>query len=112
MRRIAKRCLVLGLDSTPPRLLFDEYVAELPNLGRFRYVPVSDKAPTGPVTAPPDEIIETEGFDMLKAELTEFGRSITGKRPYPVDIDQVLHGMAVFDAVVRSAKSQNVEIVQ
>jgi hypothetical protein len=68
-------------------------------------------APTGPVTAPPDEIIESEAFDMLNAELVEFGRSIAGKRPYPVDIDQVLHGMSVFDAVVRSAKSQKIEIV-
>ena len=83
-----------------------------PNLARFRFVPVSTVAPSGPVTAPPDETIESESFDMLNAELTEFGRSIAGKRPYPVDIDQVLHGMAVFDAVVRSAKSQKIEIVQ
>ena len=72
-----------------------------PNLARFRYVPISTVAPTGPVTAPPDEIIETPAFDMLNAELVEFARCIDGKRPYPVAIDQVLHGMAVFDAVVQ-----------
>jgi predicted dehydrogenase len=82
-----------------------------PNLARFRFVPVSTVAPTGPVTAPPDEIIDTEAFDMLNAELVEFGRCIAGKRPYPVAIDQVLHGMSVFDAVVKSAKSQNIEAV-
>jgi predicted dehydrogenase len=82
-----------------------------PNLARFRFVPVSTTAPTGPVTAPPDEIIESEAFDMLNAELVEFGRCIAGKRPYPVDIDQVLHGMSVFDAVVRSGKSQKIEFV-
>ena len=76
-----------------------------PNLARFRFVPVSTVAPTGPVTAPPDEIIETPAFDTLNAELVEFARCIDGKRPYPVAIDQVLHGMAVFDAVVRSGKS-------
>ena len=32
-----------------------------PNLARFRFVPVSTVAPTGPVTAPPDEIIEQPG---------------------------------------------------
>ena len=32
-----------------------------PNLARFRFVPVSTVAPTGPVTAPPDEIIESAG---------------------------------------------------
>jgi predicted dehydrogenase len=82
-----------------------------PNLSRFRFVPVSTAAPTGPVTAPPDEIIDSEGFDMLNAELVEFGRCIAGKRPYPVKIDQVLHGMSVFDAVVKSAKTQKIEAV-
>jgi predicted dehydrogenase len=83
-----------------------------PNLARFRYVPISTEAPTGPVTAPPDEIVETPAFDMLNAELIEFARCIEGKRPYPVDIDQVLHGMAVFDAVVRSAHSRAIEKVE
>ena len=41
---------------------------------------------------------------MLNAELVEFGRCIEEKRPYPVAIDEVLHGMSVFDAVVRSAR--------
>jgi predicted dehydrogenase len=83
-----------------------------PNLARFRFVPVSTVAPTGPVTAPPDEIIETPSFDMLNAELVEFGRCIAEKRPYPVAIGQVLHGMAVFDAVVRSGKSGKIEPVE
>ncbi len=83
-----------------------------PNLARFRFVPVSTVAPTGPVTAPPDEIIETPAFDMLNAELVEFARCIEQKRPYPVAIDQVLHGMAVFDAVVRSGKSGQIEKVE
>jgi len=82
------------------------------NLSHFRFVPVSTVAPTGPVTAPPDEIIETEAFDMLNAELVEFARCIEQKRPYPVDIDQVLHGMAVFDAVVRSGLSGKIEKVE
>ncbi|MBX9847328.1 MAG: Gfo/Idh/MocA family oxidoreductase [Xanthobacteraceae bacterium] len=82
-----------------------------PNLARFRFVPVSTVAPTGPVTAPPDETIDSESFDMLNAELVAFGRCIAERRPYPVDIDQVLHGMSVFDAVVRSAKSGKIEAV-
>jgi predicted dehydrogenase len=85
-----------------------------PNLQRFRYVPVSTVAPTGPVTAPPDEIIEHPNFDQLdtlNAELVEFARCIKEKRPYPVAVDQVLHGMAVFDAVVRSATSGKIEPV-
>jgi len=83
-----------------------------PNLARFRYVPISTEAPTGPVTAPPDEIIEYPAFDMLNAELIAFARCIAKKQPYPVPIDQVLHGMAVFDAVVRSAQTGTIERVE
>ncbi len=42
---------------------------------------------------------------MLNAELIEFARCIRDKRAYPVGIDDVLHGMAVFDAAVESAKT-------
>jgi predicted dehydrogenase len=82
-----------------------------PDLSRVRFVPTSTVAPTGPITAPPDEIIDSGAFDMLHAELVEFARSIEQKRPYPVPVDQVLHGMAVFDAVVRSSKSGKIEPV-
>jgi predicted dehydrogenase len=74
-------------------------------LQRFRFVPMSKQAPDGPVIAPPDQIIDHPGFNMLNAELVEFARCIRDKRPYPVGDDDVLHGMAVFDACVESAKS-------
>jgi predicted dehydrogenase len=82
-----------------------------PNLARFRFVPTSDVAPTGPVTAPPDEISEHASFDMLNAELTAFARAIHERTPYPVAIDEVLHGMSVFDAIVRAGQSGQVEAV-
>jgi predicted dehydrogenase len=75
------------------------------SLQQMRFVPLSQRAPTGPMTAPPDEIIDHPGFDMLNAELTEFARCIRDKQEYPVSIDDVLHGMAVFDAAVKSAES-------
>jgi predicted dehydrogenase len=82
-----------------------------PNLARFRFVPTSVEAPTGPVTAPPDEISEHAGFDMLNAELTAFARAIREHTPYPVSIDEVLHGMSVFDAIVRAGRSRQLEAV-
>jgi predicted dehydrogenase len=82
-----------------------------PNLGRVRFVPTSTEAPTGPITAPPDEIIDSAAFDMLNAELVAFARSIEHKTPYLVPIDQVLHGMAVFDAIVESGKTGKIEPV-
>jgi predicted dehydrogenase len=82
-----------------------------PNLARLRFVPTSVEAPTGAVTAPPDEISEHTGFDMLNAELTEFARAIRERTPYPVAIDEVLHGMSVFDAIVRAGRSGQIEAV-
>src|SRR5437588_2859267 len=82
-----------------------------PDLHSFRFVPTSEQPPTGAVMAPADEISEHSGFDMLNAELTEFARAIREKKPYPIPIDDILHGMSTFDAIVRSAKSGNVEPV-
>jgi predicted dehydrogenase len=75
-------------------------------LQSFRFVPTSDRPPDGPVTAPLAEHLDFAGFDMLNAELTAFARAIVDKTPYPVPLADVLHGMAVFDAVVRSAKTK------
>jgi len=82
-----------------------------PNLQSFRFVPISTQAPTGPITAPPDELSEHKGFDMLNAQLTAFARAIRDKTPYPVPIEDVLHGVSVFDAIVRAGKSGQVETV-
>jgi predicted dehydrogenase len=75
-----------------------------PDLSRFRFAPTATAAPTGPVPAPPDEILQFSGFDMLHAEMMAFARAIRDSACYPVPIADVLHGMAVFDAVVESAR--------
>jgi predicted dehydrogenase len=83
-----------------------------PNLQTFRFVPTSVEAPTGPVTAPADEISEHPAFDILHAELTAFARAIRERTPYPVAIEEVLHGMSVFDAIVESARSNTIVTVK
>ncbi len=75
------------------------------DLSGFLFAPAATAAPTGLVTAPPDQVTEYPGFDMLHAELTAFAHAIRDGQAYPVPIADVLHGMAVFDAVVRSAKT-------
>jgi predicted dehydrogenase len=60
------------------------------------------------VTAPPGEHLTFDGFDMLNAEMTAFARAIIDKTPYPVPVADVLHGMAVFDAVVQSSKTREI----
>jgi predicted dehydrogenase len=74
------------------------------DLSHFRFTPASTAAPTGQVTAPPDEILDFSGFDMLHAQMTAFARAIRDGNSYPVPIADVLHGMAVFDAIVESAQ--------
>ena len=76
-----------------------------PDLSRLRFAPMAIAAPTGRVPAMPDEIFEHPGFDTLRAELTAFARAIGGGKPYPVPLGEVLHGMAVFDAIVKSAEN-------
>ena len=78
------------------------------SLQNFHFVPTSTRAPDGPVTAPPGEHLSFEGFDMLNAEMTAFARAIIDKTPYPVPVADVLHGMAVFDAVVESARTRQI----
>jgi predicted dehydrogenase len=83
-----------------------------PNLQSFRFVPSSTTPPTGPITAPPDQMREHADFDMLHAELGAFARAISERRKYPIPIEDVLHGMSVFDAVVRSARTSQIETVE
>ncbi len=83
-----------------------------PDLSHFRFAPIATAAPTGLVPAPPDEIAEHRGFDMLHAEMTAFAQAIRDGKAFPVPIDDVLHGMAVFDAVVESAKHGDIIAVR
>jgi len=76
-----------------------------PDLSRLRFAPAATAAPTGPVPAPPDELLQFSGFDTLHAELTAFAQAIRGGHPYPMPIADVLHGVAVLDAVVQSGRS-------
>jgi predicted dehydrogenase len=80
-------------------------------LETFRFVPVSDKPPTGHVIPPPAEVIDHSGVDTLRSELVAFARAVKGQEPYPVPLHDVLHGMAVFDAVVKAAASGQIEPV-
>jgi predicted dehydrogenase len=68
----------------------------------FRFTPVTPPT-TGRHTAPAPEIIEYKGFNALAAELEGFAAAINGKRPYPITAEEVLHGVAAFEAIVRSA---------
>ncbi len=69
-----------------------------PKMDIFRLLP----ATAGSHAAPTPEVAETPGFDMLNAELEAFAASIVASRPFPTPLKQILHGVAVFEAVLRS----------
>ena len=56
------------------------------------------------------EIIDYGDYDMdvetLRAELEAFADAIKGRAPYPVLPDQIVHVVAVTDAIIRSAQSR------
>jgi predicted dehydrogenase len=71
-------------------------------MATFRLVPAVGGASR---TAGEAQVTETPGFNMLTAELEAFAGAITAGRPFPTPLDQIMHGVAVFEAVAKSAAS-------
>jgi predicted dehydrogenase len=72
----------------------------------FRFSPTPSAPPTGRNVAAEPEIIENRGFNTLLAELEAFAAAIRGEAPYPITAEEVLHGVAVFEAIIRSAATR------
>ena len=75
----------------------------------FRLLPVLQGEHRTPGAA---EVTETPGFNMLTAELEAFAASISNHRPFPTPLSEILHGVEVFEAVLRSAASGQAERVR
>jgi predicted dehydrogenase len=69
----------------------------------FRFSPVPSAAPTGRQVAAEPEIIQNRGSNTLRAELEAFAAAIRGEAPYPITPEEILHGVAAFEAIIRSA---------
>jgi predicted dehydrogenase len=59
--------------------------------------------PEGRLRAITPEIIDYKGFNPLKAELEGFAAAIRGERSYPITPEEIVHGVAAFEAIVQSA---------
>ena len=55
------------------------------------------------------EIWEGARFDVVRAVLEAFGTAAAGGAPFPITLDEMVHGAAVTEAVIRSAESGKVE---
>ena len=72
----------------------------------FHFTPTPDAMPAGRHAQPPPEIIQNRGCNTLLAELEAFAAAIRGEAPYPIPPEHILHGVAVFEAIVRSAATR------
>ena len=59
----------------------------------------------------PAETWEAERLDVTRAALDAFARAASGGAPYPIPTEEMIHGVAVTEAIVRSASSSKVEKV-
>ncbi|MGE0226194.1 MAG: Gfo/Idh/MocA family protein [Acetobacteraceae bacterium] len=79
-------------------------------MATFRLVPAAPGEHRA--TAAP-EVTETQGFNMLTAELEAFAASVAAATPFPTPLSDILHGVEVFEAVLRSAATgERVRVVR
>ncbi|HUF74247.1 MAG TPA: Gfo/Idh/MocA family oxidoreductase [Gammaproteobacteria bacterium] len=57
------------------------------------------------------EIWEAATLDIVKATLEDFGTAASGGKPFMIPTDEMIHGAAVTEAIVKSAASHRVEKV-
>jgi predicted dehydrogenase len=74
-----------------------------PTLDTFRFMPVATQG--GPHAVSQPEVIENKGFNPVKAGLEAFADAVRGEAPFPITAEQILHGVAVCEAIVESAKT-------
>lgn len=72
-----------------------------PSLDKFQFLP---RAAAGS-PAPAPEIIDNTGVNPLTAGLEAFATAVDGGAAYPIPKDQIAHGVAVFEAIVKSAET-------
>ena len=58
------------------------------------------------------EVWEAERYDVARAALEAFAAAASGGPDYPIPVDQMIHGAAVTEAIVRSSGSGVVEHVR
>ena len=60
----------------------------------------------------PLETWDAEKLDIVRATFEAFARAAEGGPPFPIPPEQILHGAAVSEAIIRSAASGKVEKIQ
>jgi predicted dehydrogenase len=63
-----------------------------------------------PAKGPPD-VWQADTLDVTRAALDAFGRAALGGAAYPIPLEEMVHGAAVTEAIIRSAGSHQAERV-
>ncbi|MGE5269732.1 MAG: Gfo/Idh/MocA family protein [Thiohalocapsa sp.] len=69
----------------------------------FHFTAAPEAMPEGRHQQPAPEIVEYPGFNALLAEQEAFAAAIEGGPAYPIPREEILHGVAAFEAIVQSA---------
>ena len=57
------------------------------------------------------EVWQAQSYDVARAALEAFAVAAAGGEPYPIALDEMIHGASVTEAIVRSSESGRVEPV-
>lgn len=76
-----------------------------PAMDTFRFVPAAQGPASHLARTPEPEVIVTPKFNYVGEALDAFARSIRGGGPFLVSHADILHGVEVLEAAVRSAES-------
>jgi predicted dehydrogenase len=87
----------IGTTATYERLTVfgDKGWAEIRNGNRFEFQPTAGKG----------EVIDFPEFDAERAEMEGFAAAVAGETKFPVPVSDAVHGVAVIEAMGKSAKT-------
>jgi predicted dehydrogenase len=76
-----------------------------PTMDTFRFLPAVEGKASHLAEVPQPETIEHRGVNTARLELEQFAQCVLDGSVYPVPLDDVYHGVCVFEAAVKSAAS-------
>lgn len=76
-----------------------------PTMDTFRFLPAVEGKASHLAAVPQPEVLEYRGANTALLELAQFAQCVKEKRAYPIPLDEVFHGVCVFEAAVKSAAS-------
>ena len=77
-----------------------------PQMDTFRFIPVVEGHASHLARIPEPEVIEVPGFNYVGQSLKTFAHCIRDGLPYPISTTDILHGVAVLEAAIRSAATK------